>query len=75
MRLVFSAAFESGIGMRLLLAMASAYGDAEVPVGFDTYRWLADDLLHPRLSLDQPRLDARDALPSRRIRTELLDRV
>ena len=54
---VFSAAFESGVGMRHLVALAGALGDEAVPAGFDTYRWLAEDVLAPRLALDVPVLD------------------
>lgn len=55
LRPVLSAAFESGVGMQGLLAMAAAY--AAEPAGFDTYRWLTADVLAPRLALDGPTAD------------------
>lgn len=76
MATVYSAAFESGVGTRHLIALASALGTPDVPVGFDTYRWLGDDLIEPRLDLGRPHLDV-DAMLSlpRRPRMEHLERV
>ncbi|MEO0556939.1 MAG: o-succinylbenzoate synthase [Bacteroidota bacterium] len=54
-RPVLSAAFESGVGLRGVAALAVATG-AE-PAGLDTYRWLADDVLANRLPLNRPRID------------------
>lgn len=54
-RPVLSAAFESGVGLRGVAALAAATG-AE-PAGLDTYRWLAEDVLPDRLPLDRPRID------------------
>jgi O-succinylbenzoate synthase len=53
---VFSAAFESGIGIVNIARLANQLGTTH-PVGLDTYRWLADDVLSPRLSLDRGQLD------------------
>ena len=53
-RTVLSAAFESGIGLRGVAALAAATG-AE-PAGLDTYRWLAADVL-PLLPFGRPRVD------------------
>ncbi len=47
---VFSAAYESGVGTRMLIALASVLSEA--PAGLSTYTRLASDLLSPRLSLD-----------------------
>ncbi len=66
MRPVVSAAYESGVGLRALVACAAAWaGGAEggaVPVGLDTYRRLAADTLAPRLPLDAPAVAVADAL-------------
>lgn len=76
MRPVFSAAFESGVGLRHLMALAAAFGAAETAVGFDTYRWLAEDVLERRLPLEQPHLDVERALGQPpRVRKEHLRRV
>lgn len=53
-RVVLSAAFESGVGLRGVAALAAATG-AE-PAGLDTYRWLAEDVTGP-LPFRQPRVD------------------
>ena len=53
-RAVLSAAFESGVGLRGVAALAAATG-AE-PAGLDTYRWLAEDVVPP-LPFDRPRVD------------------
>jgi O-succinylbenzoate synthase len=52
---VLSAAFETGIGLRGLIALAACLG--ETPVGLDTYHWLAEDVLDPRLAWHGPAID------------------
>ena len=52
---VISASYESGVGLRMLVALAAASSD--VPAGVSTYTRLADDVLRPRLSLDGARVD------------------
>jgi O-succinylbenzoate synthase len=52
---VVSSAFESGVGVRGLVALAAATDAA--PSGLDPYRRLAADVLHPRLPLDQPTVE------------------
>ncbi len=42
-RVVLSASFESGVGLRGVAALAAATGGQ--PAGLDTYRWLAADVL------------------------------
>ena len=54
--LVFSAAFESGIGLWNIARLALRYAP-RIPVGLDTYRWLAQDVLIPRLALEAGQLD------------------
>jgi O-succinylbenzoate synthase len=46
---VLTGAYESGVGLRMLAALAAALTDA--PAGLLTYDRLADDLLTPRLSM------------------------
>ncbi len=60
---VFSGAFESGVGMRGVAALALATG-AE-PAGLDPYRRLAIDVLAPRLPLDAPLVRADDLFAPR----------
>lgn len=53
---VLSASFESGIGLRGLIALAAGLGTKDVPVGLDTYGRLRADVLAPRLPMDGPRV-------------------
>lgn len=52
---VLSAAFESGIGLRGVVALAAATGAQAA--GLDPYRWLATDVLNERLPLARPVID------------------
>lgn len=52
--IVISSAFESGVGIRALAHYAAAYSGDQVPVGLDTYRWLAEDVTTTRLPLAGP---------------------
>jgi o-succinylbenzoate synthase len=66
MESVISSAYETGVGTAALVALAAGVGDAEVPAGLDTYRRLAEDVLHPRLQLPAPRVDVRAVADTRR---------
>ena len=56
--IVLSACFESGVGVALLARLAASFPDAvSTPVGLDTYRWLAEDILTTRLSMEDGYLD------------------
>jgi O-succinylbenzoate synthase len=55
--LVVSSAFESGIGLRGLAALAATVSRADVPMGLDTYRRLQADVVRPRLPLGGPVVD------------------
>jgi O-succinylbenzoate synthase len=59
-RPVLSAAFESGVGLRGVAALAAATGGE--PAGLDPYRRLADDVLAAPLPLDRPFVDVPDLL-------------
>ncbi len=60
LKVVWSAAFEAGVGTRGLLALAAA-SRSTAAAGLDPYRWLADDVVHPRLAL-QPEMPIAEAL-------------
>ena len=49
---IVSASYESGVGLRMLAALAATLSDA--PAGLSTYNRLAADVLTPRLPLDGP---------------------
>ena len=51
---VFSAAFESGVGLAAIAAYAAAYGTPGIAVGLDTHRWLENDLLERALDFAKP---------------------
>ena len=63
---VLSASFETGIGLQGLVALAAGLGPHDIPVGLDTYRWLADDVFNPRLELSQGQIDVPVMLNTRR---------
>lgn len=56
---VISASYESGVGHRMLVALASVLSPA--PAGLSTYIQLAEDVLSPRLVLDGPRVNVAQA--------------
>ena len=47
--MIFSAAFESGVGIARIVQLAADYSPS-IPAGLDTLDWLSEDLL-----LDSPR--------------------
>jgi O-succinylbenzoate synthase len=51
---VLSAAFETGVGLRALVALAAGMEPEGTAMGLDTYRWFAADVLRPRLRLEVP---------------------
>ncbi len=53
---VVSAMLESGIGTATLARFAAAICEEDTAVGLDTYRWLAEDVITPRLRFQQGRL-------------------
>ena len=57
---VISSAYESGVGMSALVALAAGVGDRPVPAGLDTYRTMAEDVLETPLSLPAPAVDVRE---------------
>jgi len=59
--LVFSAVYESGVGIRALAHLAARWGAPEVAMGLDTYRCLAADVLQPRLAIHDGALDLSEA--------------
>jgi O-succinylbenzoate synthase len=73
---VLSATFETGVGLLGLVALAASVTPDDVPAGLDTYRWLAVDLLAPRLDLDRPQVEVEVLLgASRTIQESLLQHV
>jgi len=57
---VLSASFESGVGLRGLVALAAGLGTKDVPMGLDTYGRLHADVLQPRLPLAGPTVTVAD---------------
>jgi len=48
---VVSGCFESGVGIAALAHLAAGFSEEDVPMGLDTYQWLAGDVLRDRFSL------------------------
>lgn len=74
---VISAAYESGVGLRMLVALAAV--GPEIPVGLSTYDQFAADVYAPALPLRGPRVEVAsvaDPVASRiaRDRLELIER-
>lgn len=74
MMVVISSAYESGVALRLLIAMAAAL-PGEIAHGFEPYRHLDIDVLEPRLDLAGHRICLSDVMEPRRILPELLEEV
>ena len=51
-RPVVSGCFESGVGLLALAAFAWSCTEDGVPAGLDTYRWLAEDVIRPRIPME-----------------------
>ena len=58
---VVSAAYESGIGLRGLVALAASF-PGDVPAGLDTYRRFQSDVVASRLPLSEPAIDVADLM-------------
>ena len=63
---VVSAAYESGVGIAALVALAAGIGDRPVPVGLDTYRMVEGDVLATPLGLPASSVDVREAADAAR---------
>ena len=73
---VISSAYESGVGVAALVALAAGIGDCAVPSGLDTYRVMAGDVLETQLNLPAPSVDVRKATDaSRTIDVRKLERL
>jgi o-succinylbenzoate synthase len=71
---VISAAFESGVAMRGLIALAAA-ATPGVAAGLDTYRRLAGDVLIARLPLERPSVSLRAIERSLSVKPQRLERL
>lgn len=61
-RPIFSGSYESGVGMQMLVGLASAFSD--FPSGFGTYKRLDRDIVTPRLPLDGPTASVQEVMAS-----------
>lgn len=68
-RPVFSGSYEAGVGMRMLVLLASVFSKA--PAGFGTYRRLKMDVLDPPLPLNGATVSVQNMLESRIQRARL----
>ena len=70
---VVSSAYETGVGMQVLVALSAATGGGKVAVGLDTYRQLEQDVLEPSLDIKASRIDiSRVSCVKRELRRDLL---
>jgi O-succinylbenzoate synthase len=56
LKVVFSPAFESGVGLVQILSLAKHFDLLAHPLGLDTYRFLKHDLLMPAINFSTPNL-------------------
>ncbi|MFT5125509.1 MAG: O-succinylbenzoate synthase [Kiritimatiellia bacterium] len=74
--MTISAAYETGIGLWNLANVAAGLSNASPYAGLDTYRFLAEDLLDPRLDFSEGRLDLSSSFATAyRVNTELLEEI
>jgi o-succinylbenzoate synthase len=73
---VVSSVYESGVGTAALAALAAGIGDRAVPIGLDTYRRLAGDVLEAKLALPAPRVCVREIVEaSRRVDVRKVEEI
>jgi O-succinylbenzoate synthase len=56
LKIVISDTFHSGVGLSFLIRLATFLTEM-LPMGFDTYQWLAEDILSARLSVSNGSFD------------------
>lgn len=56
LKVVFSPAFESGLGLLQILSLAKEFNLISDPIGLDTHRYLKEDLLKPAVNFNIPQL-------------------
>jgi o-succinylbenzoate synthase len=56
LKVVFSPAFESGLGLLQILALAKEFNLTTEPLGLDTHRYLKHDLLMPAVNFNKAQL-------------------
>lgn len=67
LRPVWSASYEAGMAMMGLITLAACSGGEPAPLGADTYRWIEQDVVHPRLKLDEASsIDVKEAVTVKR---------
>jgi O-succinylbenzoate synthase len=59
-KIVISDSFQSGVGFSFLLRLAASLNDM-IPMGFDTYQWLKEDLLDKKIQIEGGKIDAANA--------------
>jgi O-succinylbenzoate synthase len=58
LNVVFSPSFESGLGLLQILRVAKHFNLLIQPIGLDTHRYLAHDILHPGVDFQGPKIEA-----------------
>jgi o-succinylbenzoate synthase len=72
LKVVFSPAFESGLGLLQILSVAKHFNLLSEPLGLDTHRYLAQDLLFPSVNFDTPKIAL---IHSPKVNTDLLQEI
>ena len=66
LRPVWSSAYEAGIGMMGVVALAACAKGECFPLGTDTYRWIEQDVMRPRIKVDAATTDVEEAVTVKR---------
>jgi O-succinylbenzoate synthase len=66
LRPVWSGAYEAGVGLMGLVTLAACAKGDPAPLGTDTYRWIEQDVVQPRLKLEASSIDVEEAVTVKR---------
>ncbi len=61
LKIIFSSAFESGLGLLQIISLAKQFNLVHEPLGLDTYRFLMQDLLKSAVDFNAPQLTVKTA--------------
>lgn len=62
LKVIFSPAFETGVGLLQILKLAQNCGLISDPIGLDTHRYLSSDILIPTVHFNRPQFSFNDVI-------------
>jgi len=76
LKAVISSAFSCGVGLAAEATLAACINEEDVPAGLDTYRWLAEDVLVEKFSLQKGLIQVQETFSrGKNIQLELLEKI